>query len=110
MKAMTQETLFGDTDEAGTIYAFYPRKVGRPKALKAIEKALAGHGYEYLLERTRAYADLRRDNQDEFPSVPHPSTWFNQERFNDDPSTWGPRREGVVPVRRENIDVPITRL
>lgn len=68
------------------IYAEYPRKVGKPKALKAIEKAISSFSDELVLERTKAYAQARIGQDDQF--TPHPSTWFAQERFNDDPSTW----------------------
>lgn len=68
------------------IYAEYPRKVGKPDALKAINRALATHGADLLLERTKAYADARAGQDHQF--TPHPATWFNQERFNDDPETW----------------------
>lgn len=70
------------------IYAAYPLKVGKPKALAAIQKQLHSTPPEKLLELTKAYAKTRNGNL-EF--VPHPSTWFNQQRFNDDPSTWKPR-------------------
>lgn len=71
--------------EAEAIYAEYPLKVGRPVALRAIKKQLARFPFEELLAKTKAYAEARAGDK-EF--VPHPSTWFNQQRFNDDPSTW----------------------
>ena len=77
------------SDCASEIYAIYPRKVGRPAALKAITKALKKHPVDYLLDRTSAYsAAVRRWPEDAKQFIPHPATWFNQERFDDDPSTW----------------------
>jgi len=67
------------------IYKAYPLKVGKPAALKAIKRAMTKIEPEKLLELTLAYA--KRRNGD-LAFVPNPSTWFNQERFNDDPSTW----------------------
>ena len=67
------------------IYDVYPLKVGKPAAIRAIEKQLREFSGEFLLERTRAYA-AAPGRDPEF--TPHPATWFNQERFNDDPSTW----------------------
>jgi DNA-binding transcriptional ArsR family regulator len=67
------------------LYAAYPRKVGRPVALRAIRRALAKYPFDFLVERTRLYAQTC-NSPAEF--IPHPSTWFNQERFNDDPVTW----------------------
>lgn len=70
---------------AEQIYDAYPLKVGRPKAVEAILKAMRDHSPEYLLERTREYSRIR-DGDMEF--VPHPATWFNQKRYENDPSTW----------------------
>lgn len=80
---------------AEPIYQAYPRKVGKPVALKAIVKAIqreSDQGGEpstdaisRLLEKTVAFAQCWNGDL-EF--CPHPATWFNQERYNDDPSTW----------------------
>lgn len=72
---------------AAEIYELYPRKVGRPEALKAIYSAISrGTSPIVLMERTKAYAQARASQDNGF--TPHPSTWFNQDRFNDDPETW----------------------
>ena len=67
------------------IYAAYPLKVGKPAALRAISKAMEKIEPVKLLELTKSYFTKRNGDMS---FVPHPSTWFNQERFNDDPSTW----------------------
>lgn len=67
------------------IYREYPKKVGKPDALKAIKRAMSKCDPIRLLELTKAYA-ARRNGDLSF--MPNPSTWFNQERFNDDPTTW----------------------
>ena len=86
---------------ASQIYDAYPRKVNRPDAIRAIEKALEFQGRfwapEFVLERTQAYAaavaswpaDFRytRGGAD---TVPHPATWFNGHRFADDEAGWRP--------------------
>jgi hypothetical protein len=70
-----------------TIYEAYPRKIGKRVALKAITAAIKrGIAPEKLLELTRQYAEAVKGGDLQF--VPHPSTFFNQDRFNDDPSTW----------------------
>jgi hypothetical protein len=71
-------------DQVEEIYAAYPRKVARPAALKAIRKALKTILPGKLLALTKQYATVC--SGDEF--TPYPATWFNQERFNDDPATW----------------------
>lgn len=94
-----------DSPPEEQIYAEYPLKVGRPDALRAIRRALKAHPFPFLMERTQAYAKFRNGDK---AFMPHPATWFNQERFNDDPSTWG-KSDSKTPVKRENINVPITR-
>ena len=69
-----------------SIYESYPRKVGKPAAIKAIVSALKKISAEELLKKTQAFASAKAGADPQF--IPHPSTWFTQERFNDDPSTW----------------------
>lgn len=86
-----------------SIYNAYPRKVARRRALRAIDQALkrltsskspepSGGWAAWLLDRTRRYHDIRRrhwsDEVEKF--TPHPATWFNDERYHDDPETWEP--------------------
>ncbi len=71
--------------EAESVYKEYPMKVGKPAALISIKKAIKKFGLPLILSKTRQYARVRKEHP-EF--LPNPSTWFNQERFNDDPSTW----------------------
>lgn len=68
------------------IYAEYPKKVSKPQALRAIRKALKSTDPEFLLNKTKAYADARDCADPQF--TPNPATWFNGERYNDDPRTW----------------------
>lgn len=72
---------------AEKLYKMYPRRVGKPMALKAIEKALRDYPEDYLIERVQAYAALWKGvspSDDQFRFIPHASTWFNQERFQDE--------------------------
>lgn len=75
-----------DSEAVSLIYAEYPRKVAKPEALKAIAKALTKTPFTDLMAKTRAYAQSCVGKDPQY--IPHPSTWFNQERFNDDPTTW----------------------
>ena len=77
--------------QAEEIYAAYPRKVGKPAALRAIQRALKTHPAEFLLARTKLFA-ATYNGPAHF--IPHPATWFNEARFNDDPETW--RRPGAA--------------
>jgi hypothetical protein len=79
-----------DALEAQQIYSAYPRKVAPSDALKAIAKAIAkGKTPAHLLERTNAYAAATALwAKDELRFIPHPATWFNGGRYDDDPKTW----------------------
>jgi len=68
------------------VYEAYPRKIARPKAIKAIIKAIKAHGGSAILLATQSYAAAVSGKEKQF--IPHPSTWFNEERYNDDPETW----------------------
>ena len=76
---------------AEAIYLLYPRKQGRKKALSAITKALktAGLTELELQAKVREFAAaVSRWPDDQKQFIPMPATWFNQGRWEDDPSTW----------------------
>ena len=79
------------------------RKVGRRAALRKIEEAgaiLAAERFNgdkdkacaFLTERAAAYSDspLVRTTPTQFR--PHPATWFNEGRYDDDPAEWQAER------------------
>ena len=68
------------------IYEAYPRKVGKAAGLIAILRALRSRPPEFLLERTQRFAKAISWQEPRF--IPHPATWFSQERFDDDPAEW----------------------
>lgn len=71
-----------------SIYQTYPRKVGKPAALRAITAAIKkGVKAEDLLAITQRFAEAWSGEAD-LTYCPHPSTWFNEERYNDTPDTW----------------------
>lgn len=80
--------------QAEEIYDSYPTgfKVGKPDALRAIRKAMRTTAAKVLLERTKAYAEAVQRSGYEY--VPNPATWFNQERYNDEPESWIRHRNG----------------
>lgn len=81
------------------IYEVYPIKKAKPAALKAIERALRTVPFHVLLERTKAYASTRNGD---LSYVPNPATWFNQERYNDDPSTWTFQKDSPKPKSKSD--------
>ena len=98
----TKEPFNHDTKKPLTgveeIYQAYPKKKGRPSALKAITKALKTIDHATLLERTKAYAKAREGENDQY--TPQPATWFNDERFNDEPTTWKSSIKSDTPARQ----------
>lgn len=62
------------------IYEAYPKKIGRGHALKAILAALKKESFDFLLQRTEAYA-RSLPVVDQY--TPYPATWFNAERYLD---------------------------
>lgn len=79
----------GFPSEAERIYAHYPRKVGKEAALKAIMKALTHVPAAMLESRIKAFAECAsRYTTKDRVFIPHPATWFNQGRYDDDPKEW----------------------
>ena len=82
-------------EQIEAVYAAYPRKIGKAAALKSINKALTKIAKRpdisdpagWLLERVQMFAQSSAGRAGKF--TPHPSTWFNQARFDDDPREWG---------------------
>lgn len=93
------------------IYAEYPRKAGCADAKKSIAKALnGGVEFEDLLEAVYTYANSRYVTTAPRQKIPHPATWFNQERWKDDRSEWDiPYEQKEKPVmnrHRMNYEIP----
>ena len=68
------------------IYWAYPKHVGKQPALKAIAKALDHIDYEGLLAAVTEYAAAVSGSDKQY--MPHPATWFNNHRWEDDRSEW----------------------
>lgn len=84
------------------IYSVYPRHVGRDAAIKAIERATKRLSEEEgvtpdearrtLYMAAKRYSECPlvqyRKSRNEMFLIPHPSTFFNQTRYLDDPAEW----------------------
>ncbi len=86
------------------IYRAYPRKEAKQAALAAIRKVLTQRGEwrDKLLPKVNEYAlAVSRWPEPERQYVPHPATWFNSGRYEDDPAAWVRRANGInaQPVR-----------
>jgi hypothetical protein len=66
------------------IFNAYPRRVAKEAAILAIDKALRKSGKEpaAMLQLVEAYAEQRAKEDPQF--TPHPATWFNQGRYDDE--------------------------
>lgn len=82
----TDENTDNNGDLIEEIYQAYPKKVGKGSAIKAIKKAIKTIDPNELLEIVKIYS-TKVDGQDK-KFIPHPSTWFNDMRWEDDQSTW----------------------
>ena len=79
---------------AVSIYDLYPRKVGREKAVQAILRAFLKVDPEMLKSKVEEYAAaVTKWPRDRRQFIPHPTTWFNQGRWDDDPAEWEHREE-----------------
>jgi len=82
------------TKDAELIYAAYPLKADRERAIKAILKALARiskrkdvyGAYEWLLTKTKEYAASPKGRRKEFQK--YPATWFNAGSYDDPRESW----------------------
>ena len=75
---------------ADTIYERYPRKIGKGAAIKAIISALKG-GVDPNVLGAAVIAYAKAYNTwplEDKQYAPHPATWFNQRRWEDDQSQW----------------------
>ena len=81
-KSVTREEKRRRKEYIENIYQEYPKKRAKAQALKAIGKALDKESYEFLLNKTKVYAQLRKGKDVEF--TPHPATWFNREHYHDE--------------------------
>jgi hypothetical protein len=77
--------------ECEEIWRYYPRKAGKPAAIRAIAKAINRVGFDRLRALTMSFASVRPNKNDSY--TPWPQRWFNEERYNDDPVTWEPKRQ-----------------
>lgn len=64
-------------------YRVYPRKISKANAKKSYSSALKKVGADILLGAVKVFAQdiLKKGTEERF--IPHPSTWLNQERWED---------------------------
>lgn len=73
------------TDEFENLWQLYPRKIGKPKALKSYQKARKnGTSYEEVLQGINAYIKQIEANKTKTEYIKHGSTWFNDQCWLDE--------------------------
>lgn len=101
-----REAVNGSNPTDSEIYKAYPRHVAPDAAMKAIAKARKKKPAAFLLERATAYAKAVKIAHIEKQYIPHPATWFNAGRYDDDPAEWF--TGGSAPIANTN-NKPITK-
>ena len=66
-------------------WRIYPRRESKPNAAKAFTKALKTTRLDDVLDGARRWAAHWTDADTEKAYIPHPATWLNDHRFNDEP-------------------------
>jgi hypothetical protein len=89
----------GPCEQAKQIYSAYRKKVDKTCALKAIERALQSYSFDFLLEKTKTYGNAFGSD---LTYMCKPSTFFNGERFNDDPANWTRDDSNKTDIRNYN--------
>ena len=93
-----------DADEAfDAFWAVYPRKVGKGAARKSFDK-LPRDVWPKLVPAVEAQKQSRQWQRDGGQFVPHPATWLNQGRWDDEPES---ATQGLKPneIRASNAPV-----
>lgn len=92
-------------DHFDTFWGVYPRKVGKPQALRAWQKAIKnGTHWSVIVGAASMYAD---DPNREAAFTKHPSSWLNGEGWNDDPL---PERPQPVSDRPQVAPAPVSTM
>lgn len=101
----TEPMRGGPPTKAERIYNAYPKKVSKGPAILAICKALKAVDFDLLLTATKAYARSVKHIQrgsEEWRRVPYPATWFNAQKWLDDPRDLI-THEQVTPTSQPNM-------
>lgn len=79
-----------DPERFDEFWAAYPRKTDKAKAKVAWAKAIRSNDPARLISAATTFAISKRDTETRF--IPHPTTWLNGERWEDEPDNVRPLR------------------
>lgn len=68
-------------------WSIYPRKVGKGAAKKSFERAILKTDLKTILDAVEAQRQSPQWQRDGGQFIPHPATWLNQERWDDEVET-----------------------
>ena len=75
----------GETDENFiSFWSEYPKRVAKPSAVKAFQKAMKKTDLPTILIAIRKYKKTDQWRKDKGQFIPNPATWLNQERWEDE--------------------------
>lgn len=78
----------------------YPRKVGKPAAFRAFKSALKKNSstgqMTAIAVGLQNWVEFWADDGTDERHIPHPSTWLNQERWNDRPPAPNPKKPDTM--------------
>lgn len=78
-------------DAFGRFWIVYPRKIAKPAAAKAWKQAVCRADPEAIIAAAKEFSATPKGQAGEY--CPHPATWLNQERWNDDRAEWNRVRD-----------------
>ena len=76
-----------ESDAFDTFYAAYPKKVGKGAARRSFAKAIKSASLDTLLAALESQKQSRQWKENNGQFIPHPATWLNQERWEDEAET-----------------------
>ena len=84
----------------------YPRKVGKGAAKKAWIKNNCDAHIDKILKTLETYKQTEQWRKDNGQFIPHPSTWLNQERWEDEPVQQSIKQpiKSPVPLSQKDFD------
>lgn len=81
-------------DRFNEFWKVYPKKSGKPKAVKAWENAIKRHDPEKIIAAAKVYAKAVEGADPKYTK--HPQGWLNDERFNDPENQPKPADDGSI--------------
>ena len=89
--------------EFDAFWSAYPRKIGKGAARKAWARATGRPHVAAMIANIRAHVDSDQWQRDGGQFIPHPATWLNQKRWDDEP---GPQA-GSIPTELERHNAAV---